>query len=71
MTEELSSHRVEVSFVDRPPARQIARASGVTEVQVDGCQLRCVVCGSFQPFLEALHGYEVITLTSTPAPGGS
>ena len=67
MTEELPSQRVEVTFVGTPPARQVARASGVTEVEVDGCQLRCIVCGSFQPFLEALRGYEVISLTSTPA----
>jgi hypothetical protein len=65
MTEELRSQRVEVTFVGKPPARQVARASGVTEV--DGCRLRCMVCGSFQPFLEALRGYEVISLTSTPA----
>ena len=44
---------------------QIARASGVTEEEVNGRQLRCFVCGSFQPFLEALHGSEVISLTST------
>ena len=67
MTEELPSQRVEVTFVGKPPARQVARASGVTEVEVDGCQLRCLVCGSFQPFLEALRGYEVISLTSTLA----
>ena len=65
MTEELARQRVEVTFVGKPPARQVARASGVTEV--DGCRLRCMVCGSFQPFLEALRGYEVISLTSTPA----
>jgi hypothetical protein len=64
MTEDFSSQRVEVTFVGLPPARQIARASGVTEVEVDGCRLRCLVCGSFQPFLEALRGYEVITMTS-------
>ena len=67
MTEELTSQRVEVTFVGSPPARQIAQASGVTEVSVDGRRLRCVVCGSFQPFLEALRGYEVISLVSTPA----
>ena len=67
MTEELARQRVEVTFVGKPPARQVARASGVTEVEVDGCQLRCLVRGSFQPFLEALRGYEVISLTSTPA----
>jgi hypothetical protein len=32
-----------------------------------GPTLRCVVAGSFQPFLEALQGYEVISLTSMPA----
>jgi hypothetical protein len=66
MKEQLPSQRVEVTFVGRPPARQIARAIGVTEVELDGCRLRCLVCGSFQPFLEALRGYEVISLTSMP-----
>jgi hypothetical protein len=68
MTEELPSRRVEITFVGRPPARQMARASGVAEVETDGCRLRCLVSGSFQPFLEALRGYEVMSLTSTPAP---
>jgi hypothetical protein len=67
MTEELATQRVEVTFVGPPPARQIAQAMGVNEVEVDGHRVCCVVCGSFQPFLEALHGYEVISLTSTPA----
>jgi hypothetical protein len=65
MDDELITHRVEVTFVGSLPARQMARASGVTEVEIDGQQLRCLVCGSFQPFLEALHGSEVISLTST------
>jgi hypothetical protein len=59
--------RVEVSFTGTPPARQIERASGVSEVQTDGPVVRCLVTGSFQPFLEALRGHEVITLHSTPA----
>ena len=59
--------QVEVSFVGTPPARQIERASGVSHVEVDGAVVRCLVCGSFQPFLEALRGHEVITLTSTAA----
>ena len=58
--------RVEVSFVGAPPTQQVKRASGVSEVEIDGATLRCVVCGSFQPFLEALRGHEVITLRSTP-----
>jgi hypothetical protein len=59
--------RVEVSFVGAPPVRQIERASGVSEVDIDGRIVRCLVTGSFQPFLEALRGHEVITLQSTPA----
>jgi hypothetical protein len=70
MDDELSTHRVEVTFVGSPPARQIARASGVTEVEVDGRRLWCVVSGSVQPFLEALHGYEVISLVSRPSFSG-
>ena len=67
MNEELPTRRVEVTFVGHPATRQIARASGVSEVEVDGSRLRCLVSGSVQPFLEALHGYEVIGLISTPA----
>jgi hypothetical protein len=70
MAQELSKHRVAVTFVGPPPARQIARASGVTEVEVDGHRLRCLVCGSFQPLLEALRGYEVIHVRSIPTKGG-
>jgi hypothetical protein len=58
--------RVEISFAGAPPVRQIERASGVSEVDVDGPIVRCLVTGSFQPFLEALRGHEVLTLKSTP-----
>jgi hypothetical protein len=71
MTEELPIQRVEVSFVGAPPAQQIGRASGVSEVEVDGPILRCLVFGSFQPFLEALRGHEVISLKSDIAKGRS
>ena len=65
MAQEPTGQRVEVTFVGTPPARQVARASGVSEVEVvDGRTLRCTVYGSFQPFLEALHGHEVIALRS-------
>jgi hypothetical protein len=70
MTEDLQIHRVEVSFVGLPPAGPIERASGVSDVEVDGPLLRCAVCGSFQPFLEALRGYEVISLESSSAQPG-
>ena len=56
--------RIEVTFVGNPPVRQVERASGVSEVEVEGPVLRCTVCGSFQPFLEAMRGHEVISLKS-------
>ena len=65
MTEELPVQRVEVSFVGVPPAQKIERASGVSQLEIQGSVLRCLVIGSFQPFLEALRGHEVINLTST------
>ena len=68
MTQEQPIQRVEISFVGVPPAQQIERASGVSEVELDGPILRCLVCGSFQPFLEALRGHEVVSLTSTAQP---
>ena len=64
MVEEQPTQRVEVTFVGAPPARQVERALGVSEVQVEGRILRCTVFGSFQPFLEALRGHEVIRLKS-------
>jgi hypothetical protein len=67
MTAEYPTQRVEISFVGTPPVRRIARASGVSDVEIDGMVVRCLVAGSFQPFLEALHGHEVITLYATPA----
>lgn len=70
MNEELPTRRVEMTFIVPPPARHVARTSGVSEVEVDGTRVRCVVCGSFQPLLEALRGYEVIGLTSIPASDG-
>jgi hypothetical protein len=69
MTRELPTQRVEVSVVGAPPASQIERASGVSEVEVDGSTLRCLVCGSFQPFLEALRGHEVVHLSTSPVEG--
>jgi hypothetical protein len=73
----LPVQRVEVSFVGAPPVQEVERASGVSEVEIDGPILRCLVCGSFQPFLEALWGHEVISLRSelvearTVPPGSS
>ena len=67
MAEELSVQRIEVTFVGSPPVRQVVRAPGVSEVEVEGRVLRCNVFGSFQPFLEALRGHEVISLRSIPS----
>jgi len=66
MTEELTIRRVEVSFVGRPPTRVVERTRGVSNVETEGTVLRCLVCGSFQPFLEALRGHEVIAFESMP-----
>jgi hypothetical protein len=68
MPEDLSIRRVEVKFAGAVPARQVERASGVSDVESDGSVLRCLVRGSFQPFLEALRGYEVTVLNSTSIP---
>jgi hypothetical protein len=64
MTDEVTQ-KVEVRFAGPPPVKQIERASGVSDVRVDGSVVSCLVCGSFQSFLEALRGYEVVSLTST------
>jgi hypothetical protein len=64
MSQQPQTNRVEVSFVGAPPAQRVERASGVSQVEVEGSILRCLVCGSFQPFLEALLGHEVISLES-------
>jgi hypothetical protein len=68
MTEELTIRRVEVSFVGRPPTQVLQRTRGVSNIETEGPVLRCLVCGSFQPFLEALRGHEVIAFESTPEP---
>ena len=65
MTEELRGQRVAVRFVGAPPVGRIALAAGVSDVRTDGRVLRCFVSGSFQPFLEALRGHEVVSLEST------
>ncbi len=70
MIQNAASQRVEVTFTGTPPTRQIGRASGVTGVRVDGHLICCVVEGSFQPFLDALRGYEVTSLTAIPTRNG-
>jgi hypothetical protein len=67
MVDNPPSQRVEVTFFGTPPTRQLERASGVIDVEVDGQTVRCLVYSSFQPFLEAVRGYEVISLTVIPA----
>jgi hypothetical protein len=64
MTEGLPIQRVQDSFVGAPPAPQMTRAPGVSEVEIDGSILRCVVRGIFQPFIGALRGHEVVSLES-------
>ena len=58
---------VEVTFGGTPPMRLIERASGVSDVEATDHTVRCPVNGSFQPFLEVVRGYEVISLTAIRA----
>lgn len=62
MSEALSTKRVEVRFVGPPPTRRVECAQGVSNVEVDGSVLRCLVWGSFQPLLDAVRGFEVVDL---------
>lgn len=59
--------RVVVRFTGAAPAERVRRAAGVSEVEAHGSTLRCLVCGSFQPFLEALQGHEVIGIDTSSA----
>jgi hypothetical protein len=68
MVDEAATQQVEITFTGTPPRRQIERAPGVSDIEVVGPVVRCLICGSFQPFLEAVRGYEVISLTASPAP---
>jgi hypothetical protein len=70
MPEEVTVRRVEVRFVGAAPAKRVERASGVSDVESEGSLLRCLVHGSFQPFLEALRGHEVVALDSTATTAG-
>ena len=64
MNQQPPTKRVEVRFVGLPPTRRIECASGVSDVEVDGSTLRCLVRGSFQPLLDAIRGYEVLDLSA-------
>jgi hypothetical protein len=66
MSEELPTKRVEVRFIGPPPTRRVECAQGVSDVEVDGSTLRCLVRGSFQPLLDAVRGYEVVDLHAVP-----
>jgi hypothetical protein len=64
VSERLPTKRVEVRFVGRPPTSRVECAQGVSDVEVDGSVLRCLVSGSFQPLLDAVRGYEVVDLNA-------
>ncbi len=66
MDAEPSTQRVAVTFVGGPPCAGSNRRPGVSEVEIEGPVVRCLVAGRFQPFLEALRGSEVLSLQSTP-----
>jgi len=71
MAQEPTVQRVKVRFVGAtPPTQQLVNAPGVSDVEIDGSVMRCLVWGSFQPFLEALRGHEVLSLSSIPIEEG-
>lgn len=69
MPDALPVRRLTATFTATPPTSQIGLASGVSDVEVDCHTIRCLVYGSPQPFLEAIRGYEVTSLTATDADG--
>jgi hypothetical protein len=71
MKTEQPTQRVEVRCLGTPPVRAVEQASGVSDVEIDGSMVRCLVTGSFQPFLEALRATEVISMQSAPAMGSA
>ncbi|UNK46103.1 hypothetical protein [Arthrobacter sulfonylureivorans] len=66
MNEKAGISRVEIHLTRTPPATRLTRTAGVSEVNVSGTVLTCLVSGSFQPLLESLQGYEVVRLWSSP-----
>ena len=64
MSEQPPAKQVEVCFVGPPPTRRVECTQGVSDVEVDGSTLHCLVRGSFQPLLDAVRGYEVIDLSA-------
>jgi hypothetical protein len=66
MNEKAVISRIEIHLTRTPPATRLARTAGVSEVNVSGTVLTCLVSGSFQPLLESLQGYEVLLMRSSP-----
>ena len=66
MNQDNPAWRVRVDVIGKPPVSRLERAAGVSDVDVRGQVVRCRIDGSFQPFLEALLGCEVLTLQSAP-----
>lgn len=65
ITEELPVQWVEISLLGAPPVQRIERAtaSARSKWMVQSCA--GLVSGNFQPFLEAVRGYEVMSVKST------
>jgi hypothetical protein len=66
MNEKAVTSRVEIHLTRTPPATRLARTAGVSEVNVAGTVITCLVSGNFQPLLESLRGYEVLHMWSSP-----
>jgi hypothetical protein len=62
MSPQVTGRRAEIVFASTQPASRVARAAGVSAGQRDGAVLRCLVMGSFQPLLEAVHVNEALNI---------
>jgi ABC-type multidrug transport system ATPase subunit len=56
-------HQVEVEF-DSDPPDTLHEADGVSDLELEGRRVRCTIHGDFEPFLRALAGGRVVSLTS-------
>jgi ABC-2 type transport system ATP-binding protein len=60
----LRIHHVEVELAGTADVERLKRVPGIEQLKVDGNRIHCNVRGSFEPFLEALQGQQVLNLVS-------
>lgn len=61
---EIHLHQVELEFAGDVPVAAVRAVPGVDHVEVEAHRLRCSVRGSFDPFMKAVAGSEVLVFNS-------